>query len=206
MSVPTSITVRNHYVPQWYQKRFVTPAPDGRKYFYLDLHPDPVVVPGRPGLTRQALRRLGPVNCFKADHLYTTALDGQLSDVLERQFFGRIDDEGCAAVEFFHEYSFRVGAREAFQALLEFLCAQLLRTPKGLGYLARLTGVTSHQRALRQLHSLSRLYGTIWTDGVWEVMRCDYSPTKLLVTDCPVTTFNPAVYPGSREARGWMAP
>lgn len=152
------------------------------------------------------MRRLGPVNCFKQDHLYTTVLGGQMSDDLERQFFGEIDSSGFSAVKFFQEYALKDGAHEAFQGLLNYMCAQLLRTPKGLAYWRRLTGAGSHQQALRLLHNLSQLYGTIWSDGVWEVMRCDTSETKLIVTDCPIVTYNPAVYPGSREARDWMAP
>lgn len=199
-----SISVRNHYVPQWYQRKFLTPERGGDRLFYLDLHPDPIA--GRPTMTRQALRRLGPVNCFKQDHLYTTILGDRPSDALERSFFGEIDAKGCAAVEFFLDYTFREGSHEAFQGLLDYMCAQLLRTPKGLAYWRRLTRAGSHQEALRNLHGLSQLYATIWSDGVWEVMSCNDSDTKFIVTDCPVVTYNPAVYPGSREARGWMAP
>lgn len=204
MTRSSSIAFRNHYVPQWYQRRFLEPNRGGDRLFYLDLHPDPIA--GRPGLTRKAMRRLGPISCFKQDHLYTTILGGEASDELERRFFGAIDTNGCSAVSFFHDYALKEGAHEAFQGLLEFMCAQLLRTPKGLGYWRRLTSAGSHQHALRLLQRLSNLYGTIWSDGVWEVMRCDESETKFIVTDCPIVTYNPAVYPGSREARSWMAP
>ncbi len=204
-SATTPITVRNHYVPQWYQRRFLTPKRGGDRLFYLDLNPEPIPVPNQPGLRRQALRRLGPINCFKQEHLYTTLFNGQLSDALERRFFGTIDAKGCSAVDFFQDYRWKDGAHEAFEALLDYLCAQLLRTPKGLAYLHRLTDASSHQAVLNQLHSLSQLYATIWTDAVWEVMRCDESDTKFIVTDCPVVTYNPCVYPGSKEASGWMA-
>ena len=30
----------NHYVPQWYQKRFLGQVGGERKFFYLDLRPD----------------------------------------------------------------------------------------------------------------------------------------------------------------------
>lgn len=192
-------------MPQWYQRRFLSPNRGGDRLFYLDLHPDPILVRNQPRLRRQALRRLGPINCFKEEHLYTTIFGGVLSDVLERQFFGAIDRNGCSAVEFFQAYSLKDGAHEAFEALLHYLCAQLLRTPKGLSYLRRLTGVDSHQGVLRELHALSQLYATIWTDAVWEVMRCDESDSKFIVTDCPVVTYNPRVYPGSTEAKAWMA-
>src|SRR5690606_7146595 len=101
---------------------------------------------------------------------------------------------------------FKDGAHEAFQGLLEYMCAQLLRTPKGLAFWRRFTASASHDESLRHLQRLSQVYGTIWSDGIWEVMRCDDSETKFIVTDCPIVTYNPAIYPGSREARGWMAP
>lgn len=198
-----SFTTRNHYVPQWYQWKFLDPRRGGDRLFYLDLHPDRI--PERPELTRRAMRRLGPVNCFKQDHLYTTAFNGQLSDALERKFFGGIDADGCSAVDFFQDYSFRDGAHEAFQSLLAYVCAQLLRTPKGLAYWQRICGARSHQEALQLLSQLWEVYGSIWSDGVWEIVRCDSSDTKFILTDCPVVTYNPAVYPGSREGRAWMA-
>lgn len=204
-SASRPLTVRNHYVPQWYQRRFLTPTRGGDRLFYLDLHPEVIHVHGRPGLTRQALRRLGPVNCFKQDHLYTTMFGGRLSDDLERHFFGAIDAGGCAAVEFFQNYSVRDGVHEAFQALLDYLCAQMLRTPKGLAQLQRITRAPSHQGVLRQLQGIFQLYATLWTDAVWEVMSCDETDTKFIVTDCPLVTYNPGIYPGSPEARNWMA-
>ena len=45
----------NHYVPKWYQKRFM--RPDQEKYFYLDLKPETVVRRGHR-YKRRELRRL----------------------------------------------------------------------------------------------------------------------------------------------------
>jgi len=63
----------NHYVPEWYQKRFL---PDGQgKFYYLDLRPDVVSRDGHK-YTRKALLRWGPSGCFAQDDLYTTRWGG----------------------------------------------------------------------------------------------------------------------------------
>jgi hypothetical protein len=31
---------RNHYVPQWFQYRFISPAREEKKFYYLDLNPE----------------------------------------------------------------------------------------------------------------------------------------------------------------------
>jgi hypothetical protein len=59
----------HHYVPQWYQRRFLTPG--ASRFFYLDLHPDTVV---RDGVSheRKALLRWGPARCFYKDDKTTS--------------------------------------------------------------------------------------------------------------------------------------
>ncbi len=68
-SIP--FTTRNHYVPQWYQERFLAPGRAEDKYYYLDLHPEKVVRSDGGHHFRNDVRRLGPISCFKEDHLYT---------------------------------------------------------------------------------------------------------------------------------------
>ena len=67
------------------------------------------------------------------DHLYTLSFGKYASDVIEKQFFGAIDDAGAMAVPFFADYDMREGVHEAFEGMRDFLAAQLFRTPKGLG-------------------------------------------------------------------------
>src|SRR6185437_11194397 len=57
-----------------------------------------------------------------------------------------------------------------------------------------------HQLALLLLSDFHRLYCTIWTECVWEILCCDNSPTKFIVTDHPVTTYNKGVFPASTLA------
>lgn len=201
-----SFTVRNHYVPQWYQWRFL--RPNESKLWYLDLKPEVIKLPnGKPVrrkdgtiVTRDALRHLGPVNCFMQDHLYTLYFGKYETDVIEKAFFGRMDSDGEKAVDFFAEYGMREGVHEAFEGMRNYLAAQLFRTPKGLEVLQTLSGSPDHQRTLNALGRLWPIYHTIWSEGVWEVMHCKGSPTKFIITDAPVTTYNRMVFPGSEEA------
>jgi hypothetical protein len=41
----------------------------------------------------------------------------------------------------------------------------------------------------------------MWSEGIWEIVRARQSPTKFIVTDDPVTFFNPKVFPESKEGR-----
>lgn len=204
-----TFTVRNHYVPQWYQRRFLPANSGASKLWYLDLtpevirRPDGTPVRNRNGqvVTRDALRRLGPVNCFQQEHLYTLYFGENASDVIEKVFFGTMDSLGEKAVAFFENYSMRDGVHEAFNGMRDYLAAQFFRTPKGLAVLRLLSRSEDHQRTLAVLGQLWQLYHTIWSEGVWEVLHCSSSATKFIVSDAPVTTYNRMVFPGTEEAR-----
>jgi hypothetical protein len=94
----------NHYVPEWYQKRFMLPGQG--KYWYLDLKPDLIVLPNGHKFTRRALLPWGPVSCFAEDDLYTITWGGQDNVDIEKFFFGRVDGKGRHAVEFFSDFAF----------------------------------------------------------------------------------------------------
>jgi len=97
---PQHSAVSHHYVPRWYQKRFIDAESRG-KLFYLDLKPERVEHDDGTFHCRRDMRRLGPPSCFQADYLYTlkvSALHGG-EDVLERLFFGERDRSrriGCS--------------------------------------------------------------------------------------------------------------
>lgn len=203
-----SFTVRNHYVPQWYQRRFLPAGCGASKLWYLDLKPETIRRPnGTPVrrqdgsvVTRDALRHLGPINCFQREHLYTLYFGKHATDVIEKRFFGSMDSRGETAVEFFSNYGMRDGVHEAFEAMRDYLAAQYFRTPKGLAALQLLSRSKSHQRTLAVLGQLWPLYHTIWMEGVWEIINCANSSTKFIISDAPVTTYNRMVFPGSPEA------
>src|ERR1700740_27178 len=94
----------NHYVPCWYQERFL-PTTGERKFRYLDLTPEQFRDPNGALRTKKALRRWGASSCFKETALYTVKYGRYESTDIERFFFGKVDDEGRQAVEFFSNYN-----------------------------------------------------------------------------------------------------
>lgn len=191
-----SFTTRNHYVPQWYQHSFLPAGLREDKFFYLDLHPEKCPLPHGRYFYRDACRRLGPVNCFAQDHLYTLFGEGKsASDIVEKVFFGKIDEMGADVLHHFAEYDPATIPRDGISNLARYLDAQKLRTPKGLDYLRKLSGSGSQQEVLHVMRGLWQLHVTIWTEGVWEILRCDNTATKFILSDHPVTTYNRELFP-----------
>lgn len=60
----------NHYVPVWYQKRFLPPGVEN--LFYLDLYPEKKLLPDGRIVTLKDCHHWGHKSCFKAKDLYTT--------------------------------------------------------------------------------------------------------------------------------------
>ena len=191
----------NHYVPQWYQKRFIPSHGGEQKFHYLDLTPPRVMHSDGSFHRRNELRRLGPANCFAQPNLYTLFFGKDAADIIERHFFGVIDRLGADAVKFFSNYALCGETGAAFNNLLRYLDAQKLRTPKGLDLIKRLPGRNSHQDALKFMGQLWQAHMTIWTEGVWEIVQCDQSETKFIISDHPVTTYNKNLFPLSPECK-----
>ena len=189
----------NHYVPEWYQKRFL-PGGQG-KYFYLDLRPDVVVRDGHSH-TRTALNRWGPPSCFAQDDLYTTKWGGLENRDIEKFFFGPLDISGNMAVEHFDDFRLRSGTDDAWNALMPYMSAQKLRTPKGLAWLQNGTRTLNKNQTLNDLQKLSNLFCTIWAEGVWQIADAAHSPTKLIISDHPVVVYNRECPPGSQWCLG----
>jgi hypothetical protein len=197
----------HHYVPEWYQRRFMVPAAHAHKLHYLDMKPEKVMHPDGGFHFRTARRQLGPDQCFATDYFYQLRLGAYVSNGLETVFFGQIDDAGAKAVEFYCDYKLNDQAIESFQPLMKYIDAQKWRTPKGLDYLKwqirkNLRGRTvsqqvEHQMALMFLQQFHMHHCTIWSEAVWEILSCDNTQTKFIVSDNPVTVYNKGVFPGS---------
>ena len=193
----------NHYVAQWYQRRFVPPGQG--KYHYLDLRPEVVERDGHKH-TRDALRRLGPASCFAQDDLYTVKWGNLTSVDVEKFFFGKIDRTGRAAVEYFTHYDYESASREALPDLLEYMSVQKLRTPKGLGWLSLAARTGDRNLDLLFLQQIRRIYCATWADCVWQIADASCSPTKLIISDHPVTVYNRACFPLSNWCKGFNDP
>ena len=185
-------------MPQWYQKRFHLSHSNESKIYYLDLSPERVDRYDRGFYYRNSIRRLGAKESFKEKHLYTLFFQNYPSDVIEKRFFGKIDDFGAKAVGFFSNYQVNSESGMAFQNIMRFMDAQKLRTPKGLDYIKKTTGSNDPRLVLRLMGTLWQMHVTIWSEGIWEVVNCNGHSTKFLLSDHPITTYNKGMFPRSK--------
>jgi hypothetical protein len=132
----------NHYVPVWYQKRFLPPGQVDQELYYLDFVPRVKIDPRGVKDPINPVKKQGFKFCFAQDDLYTANLAGVESTDIEKMFFGQVDNDASDAVECwtnytnFAEYDPRYGEPgKPLKNLLLYMSTQKLRTPKGLGWL-----------------------------------------------------------------------
>ncbi|MEW6707842.1 MAG: DUF4238 domain-containing protein [Pseudomonadota bacterium] len=189
-------TRNNHYVPQWYQRRFL--APGQSRLFYLNLDPDRKTLPDGQQVLRTALHEWGPTNCFVEYDLYTTHFGPIVNDEVERHLFGVIDDQGAKAVSAF-ALGNHAGVHASFQDFFEHVAAQKLRTPKGLDWIRSCYGVLGQVDLMAEMQALRLMHCTMWVEGVREIVSAQDSDVKFILTDHPVTVYNAAVDPSSEQ-------
>ena len=146
----------NHYVPEWYQKRFIPTSQIDRELYYLDLRPESFVDGKGRVHERTGLHRWGFKFCFAERDLYTTQFNGVDSTEIEKQFFGAIDREGRKAVEYYTNFAHPWDGGNALQELMMYMSTQKLRTPKGLGWLREVTGATDRNLLLAEKSEIQR--------------------------------------------------
>ena len=193
----------NHYVPIWYQKRFMQPCQ--HRYYRLDLRPDEV----RNGVikfTRKAIHHWAPDRLFAQDDLYTTRWGNISNTEIEQFFFGRLDNEAPSAVEFFCDFDHRRLDEKSFKRLMTYMSVQKLRTPKGLEAFEAMSKSKDRNAALILLQQMQNMFCAIWTESVWQIADAQDSPTKFIVSDHPVTVYNRACPPLSDWCRGHNDP
>lgn len=194
----------NHYVPEWYQRRFMLPGQG--KYWYIDLKPESIERDGHK-YVRSARRNLGPPSCFAEDDLYTTKWGAGENVDIEKFFFGRVDTDGKSAVEFFSNFRFdHPDQHDAFNNLMTYMSVQKLRTPKGLGWLSRLPEGCDRNQRLILLQQYQNIFCATWTECVWLIADATKSDTKFIISDHPVTVYNRACFPGSDCCKGFNDP
>ena len=191
---------RNHYVPVWYQKRFIQLGSKDSELFLLDLKPG-TFTDGR-GIVhkRNELHRRGPKKCFVEPDLYTTILNGHRSTEVEEVFFGEIDNAGRNAVDHFAKFTHTLeGTHDAFPKLMSYMSTQRLRTPKGLGWLRKNSEANDKTELLLHLQFSKNQFSAIWAECVWLIADATLSPTKFIVSDHPVTTYHRELRPLAKE-------
>jgi len=203
-----SITRKNHYVPQWHQEKFFSPAKT--THFLLDLKPptykrrDGTLASGRCLFNSPTSR------AFVAQDLYSTFFGFEVNDEIERMFFGDIDRRGADAVRAFCGDD--QGAwHQHFKDLFEFLDIQKLRTPKGLAWLRQqypeisrlgemLPDVAQNQ-LMFEMQGIRMLNVTNWTTGVREIVSAERAGVKFILSDHPITVYNHAIPPSDARNR-----
>jgi len=195
----------NHYVAQWYQRRFL-PAAGEKKFYYLDLKPEPFRDVNGILRNKKALNRWGTDRCFKQTDLYTTRFDSFESTDIERFFFGRVDGVGRKAVEYFANFRHPGVDEPAFQNLLNYMSVQKLRTPKGLAQLSAMIRMDDANSVLLEMQRLQNIYCAIWTEAVWSLVDATVTQTKFILSDHPVTVYNRDCFPNSEWCRDFRDP
>ena len=205
MAIGSTSYRENHYVAQWYQRRFL-PAVGEQKFFYLDLKPERFRDPN--GVTRQkrALHRWGANSCFKQTDLYTTRFGAWQSTDIEQFFFGRVDTKGRDAIEYFGTFAHPDANEAAFHDLLNYMSVQKLRTPKGLALLADLSGMSDSNAVLLAMQQFQNMHCAIWTEAIWALLDATHTQTKFILSDHPVTVYNRDCFPGSDRCRDFRDP
>jgi hypothetical protein len=185
----------HHYVPQWYQRRFLPPGKTN--FFYLDLNPKTITWPGGSHSLKD-VRRLGPSACFYKEDLYTLKLGSWSTDQIESHFFGVVDSRGRDAVSYFAEFNgIEAPAWDAGGNLGPYMDAQKFRTPRGLDLIKKRSGGSDHNATLLSMQKEFK-YTTMWMEATWEIVRARQSPTKFIVSDDPVTFYCKRLFPSDR--------
>lgn len=187
-----SFTTRNHYVPEWYQRLFFEGSK--QQLIYWDCAPE--VFRNETGhiYRSKQWKTRGVSGCFKEDNLYTLFFGSLASDIIEKEFFGQIDNRGAPAVKFFCDYEWQKHTNQMGD-LLRFMGAQKLRTPKGLAYIKKHWKCTTNVDTLQMMVNMTNMFQIMWREGVWEILHCDNSTTKFIISDHPVTMYNRGFFP-----------
>jgi hypothetical protein len=192
------VTRDNHYVPQWYQRGFM---PKGRhKLFVRNLKPGVKKLPNGQALAEPELEELGPKLAFVERDLYTTRFGSILNDDIETFLFGPIDKTGADAVRGWISGN-QTQIHRRFEDFFGYLDAQKLRTPKGLDWILKHYAGLQQLDLMLQMQALRQMHCAMWSECVREIVSASKATVKFLVSDHPVTVFNPKMDPDSIGCR-----
>lgn len=187
------ITRKNHYVPEWYQRRFLSNK--SNKLFYLSLDYRKQLPDGRI-ISYREVSEWPPSRCFYKLDLYTTQFGEILNDEIEHFLMGTIDTEGARAVSAISDGN-PSAVHYALRPFFEYLDTQKLRTPKGLDWIKSKYPSLTQVELMVEMQGLRQMHCTMWSEGVREIISAEASDVKFIVTDHPVTIYNAAFPPES---------
>lgn len=199
----------NHYVPIWYQNRFVVDPSSEYELYRLKLKPKKFTDSKGGVHTERPVRKMSFSQCFSQEDLYTTSFKGIDPRGIERLFFGQIDTLGRKAVDWCEKFSHPWDGTNLINELLLYMSTQKLRTPKGLDWLnkqIRKQGKVNKNGVLAKMIQLRQVYSALWMECVWLIADASKSETKFIVSDHPVTIYNRRCPPDSYKCRMYNDP
>lgn len=196
----------NHYVPIWYQRRFLPSGQQNKELYYLDLKPSTFTDRKGKIHIKKPIRHQGFRLCFAEEDLYTTYFGSIELTKIEQIFFGLIDSKGKRGVEYFADFIHPSVDGNAFESIVMYMSTQKLRTPKGLDWLSNHAKTNDRNQVLSLMLKLRHLYCAIWTECVWLIADASQSNTKFIISDHPVTVYNRKCGPHSQRCRDYEDP
>ncbi|HLM84250.1 MAG TPA: DUF4238 domain-containing protein [Candidatus Bathyarchaeia archaeon] len=195
MYILMEISRNNHYVPIWYQKRFM--LKEQTSYFCLDKKSGYCFIPGRSCVKKEEILHKGPSCFFCQKDLYTTRslFTGEENDEIEKYLFGKIDIEGRLAFEALMSEDWMSEANERYSHLFEYIDAQLLRTPRGIFWIKKSSNAKSQNELMLYMQAIRLAHCVTWIESAKEIVSAEKSETKFIVSDNPVALYNPKYHP-----------
>ena len=190
------ITHKNHYVPIWYQKRFLL---DGKNsLFHLDLFPENKKLPDGRVIKMNDVHVWGPSSCFWVPDLYTTTFFGIQNDDILKFLFGPIDQTGSKALVALANNDV-ARLHDLFMKFFEYIDAQKLIIHKAHLDSLPLSRFSSHRTY--EMQRLRQMHVTMWVEAVREIVSAENANVKFIISDHPVTIYNYASGPDSELCR-----
>ena len=191
------VTRDNHYVPQWYQRGFM---PKGRhKLFVRNLQPGVKKLPNGQALAEPELEELGQSLpslsgiCTRQDLARSSTTTSRRSSLAPSTKLGRTLSAGGYL-------GIRLQIHRRFEDFFGYLDAQKLRTPKGLDWILKHYAGLQQLDLMLQMQALRQMHCAMWSECVREIVSASKATVKFLVSDHPVTVFNPKMDPTRLDA------
>lgn len=193
------ITHNNHYVPIWYQERFLRSGQTS--YHRLDKASGFLSIPEYGVKLNKKIHNYGPKKFFFEEDLYTTRsiFSGVQNDEIERYLFGKIDEMGRAAIEALMSEDWMSEIYGKYGDIFEYMDAQILRTPRGIEWIKKFSGVDTQMELMLYLQAVRKAHCTTWIETAKEIVSAEKSQVKFIVSDNPITLYNPKYHPN----KGW---
>lgn len=124
-------------------------------------------------------------------------LEGAPNRNLEKIFFGKVDNKGKRAIDYWLKFQYNEINHDYLQDFARYLVLQKLRTPKGLDWILSQSKTKNKDKILEWLPFLENMFLSVWAESVWQFADASCSDTKFIVSDHPVTVYNHSCSPKS---------